>query len=171
MKTALGKRYNDSSGRDMQARGKGMEKEEGAETEAEKRGVERFSISVEPELVREFDDLVGKLGQNRSKAIQQAMRLFLSEHYWAEGEGESGCAGAVVVVYDHSARFAEDEMTALQHNFRDAINSVLHIHVDDRNCLEIIAVRGKIGRVKGLIESLERVKGVKQIKHTIVSIR
>ncbi|MEN3035576.1 MAG: nickel-responsive transcriptional regulator NikR [Candidatus Methanosuratincola sp.] len=148
-----------------------MEKEEGTgtEVEAEKKGVERFSVSVEPELVREFDTLLDRLGQNRSKAIQQAMRLFLSEHYWAEDEGE--CAGAVVVVYDHSARLAEEELTDLQHNFRDAINSVLHIHVDDRNCLEIIAVRGRIGRVKGLIESLEKGKGVKQIKHTIVSIR
>jgi CopG family nickel-responsive transcriptional regulator len=151
----------------------GMGKEEGSATEAEgeseRKGVERFSISVEPELVREFDSLLEKLGQNRSKAIQQAMRLFLSEHYWAEGEGE--CAGAVVVVYDHSARLAEEELTDLQHDFRDAINSVLHIHVDERNCLEIIAVRGRIGRVKGLIESLEKGKGVKQIKHTIVSIK
>ncbi len=147
--------------------GKGVDAE--PESEAERKGVERFSISVEPELVREFDGVVERLGQNRSKAIQQAMRLFLSEHYWAEAEGE--CAGAVVVVYDHSVRLAEDELTDLQHGFRDAINSVLHIHVDDRNCLEIIAVRGGIERVKGLIEALEKGKGVKQIKHTIVSIK
>jgi len=146
-----------------------MEKGVDAEPEVERKGVERFSISVEPELVREFDRVVERLGQNRSKAIQQAMRLFLSEHYWTEAEG--GCAGAVVVVYDHSVRLAEDELTDLQHRFRDAINSVLHIHVDDKNCLEIIAVRGRIERVKDLIEALENGKGVKQIKHTIVSIR
>lgn len=134
----------------------------------EKKGVERFSISVEPELVREFDSIVERLNLNRSKAIQQAMRLFLSEHHWSKIEGES--AGAIVVVYDHSIRLAEEELTDLQHGFREVINSVLHIHIDERNCLEIIAVRGEVGKVKELTEALERSKGVKEIKHTIVTV-
>lgn len=134
----------------------------------EKKGVERFSISVEPDLVSEFDSIVERLKLNRSKAIQQAMRLFLSEHYWSEIEGES--AGAIVVVFDHSIRLAEDELTELQHSFREVINSVLHIHIDERNCLEIIAVRGEAGKVKELTEALEKSKGVKQIRHTIVAI-
>ncbi|MEM2124812.1 MAG: nickel-responsive transcriptional regulator NikR [Candidatus Methanosuratincola sp.] len=134
----------------------------------EKKCVERFSISVEPDLVREFDSIVERLNLNRSKAIQQAMRLFLSEHYWSKIEGES--AGAIVVVYDHGIRLAEEELTDLQHGFREVINSVLHIHIDERNCLEIIAVRGEAVKVKELTEALERSKGVKQIKHTIVTI-
>ncbi|MDH7555876.1 MAG: nickel-responsive transcriptional regulator NikR [Candidatus Methanosuratincola sp.] len=134
----------------------------------EKKGVERFSISVEPDLVSEFDSIVERLKLNRSKAIQQAMRLFLSEHYWSEIKGES--AGAIVVVFDHSIRLAEDELTELQHSFREVINSVLHIHIDERNCLEIIAVRGKAGKVKELTEALEKSKGVKQIRYTIVAI-
>ncbi|MBC7120275.1 MAG: nickel-responsive transcriptional regulator NikR [Candidatus Methanosuratus sp.] len=140
----------------------------GKEERENRKGVERFSISVEPDLVREFDSVVERLGEKRSKALQHAMRLFLSEHYWTEIEGE--CTGAVVIVYDHSTRMVEEGITDLQHGFRDVINSTLHIHVDERDCLEIVAVRGRIRRVKELIEGLEKGKGVKQVKHTIVFI-
>ena len=131
-------------------------------------GVERFSISAPPELIKEFDSTVESLGQDRSKAIQQAMRLFLSEHNWAKGEGK--CAGAVVLIYDHEVHDAEEELTDLQHHYRDVINSGLHIHIDERTCLEIIAVNGRIGAVKELIDRLATCKGVMQLKHTIIGI-
>jgi CopG family nickel-responsive transcriptional regulator len=131
-------------------------------------GVERFSISAPPDLIREFDSTVENLGQDRSKAIQQAMRLFLSEHNWAQGEGN--CAGAIVLIYNHEVHDAEEELTDLQHHYRNAINSCLHIHIDDRTCLEIIAVNGIIATVKELIDKLTASKGVKQLKHTIIGI-
>ena len=133
-----------------------------------KSGVERFSISAPPELIKEFDSRVESLSQDRSKAIQHAMRLFLSEHNWVQGEG--GCAGAIVLIYDHEVHDAEEELTDLQHHYRDVINSGLHIHIDERNCLEIVAIKGNISIVKDLIDKLEGCKGVKQLKHTIIGI-
>ncbi len=134
----------------------------------QKTGVERFSISAPRDLIENFDRMVSKLGQDRSKAIQQAMRLFLSEYRWAEEAGP--CAGAVVIIYNHEVHEAEEELTDLQHHFREVINSTLHLHIDDNNCLEIIAVRGDIPRVRNLIEKLSVCKGIRQIKHTVVGI-
>ena len=131
-------------------------------------GVERFSISAPPELVREFDEMVSKLGQDRSKAIQQAMRLFISEQRWVCKSGE--CAGAIVMIYDHEVHEAEEELTDLQHAFRDVINSALHLHLDERNCLQIIAVKGKCEGVNVLIDKLSAGRGVKQVKYTIVGV-
>jgi CopG family nickel-responsive transcriptional regulator len=131
-------------------------------------GVERFSVSAPPELVREFDETINKLGQDRSKAIQQAMRLFLSEHKWVGGSGE--CTGAIVLIYDHEVHEAEEELTDLQHGYREVINSTLHLHIDDRNCLEIIAVRGRVPNVKVLIDRLAACRGVKQLKYTVVEV-
>lgn len=133
-----------------------------------KKGVKRFSISAPPELLDEFDGLIKKLGQDRSKAIQQSMRLFLSEHTWKEGA--SDCAGALVLVYDHEVHEAEESITDLQHDFREVINSTLHVHIDDRNCLEILALKGKVDRVKELINRISTCRGVKQIRHTVLEL-
>jgi CopG family nickel-responsive transcriptional regulator len=133
-------------------------------------GAERFSVSAPPELVREFDDMLKRLGQDRSKAIQQAMRLFLSEHKWVEGPATGECAGAILLIYDHEVHEAEEELTDIQHHSRGVINSTLHIHIDERNCLEIIAVRGRVSGVKDLIDGLSSCRGVKQLKHTVVGV-
>ena len=133
-----------------------------------RQGVERFSISAPPELVREFDDMTARLGQDRSKAIQQAMRLFISEQRWAGKSGE--CAGAIVMIYDHEIHEAEEELTDLQHSFRNVINSALHLHLDEHNCLQIIAVKGSCEGVNGLIDKLSASRGVMQVKFTIVGV-
>jgi CopG family nickel-responsive transcriptional regulator len=133
-----------------------------------KKGVERVSVSVPPELLKEFDETIDKLGQDRSKAIQQSMRLFLSEHRWMVGTGD--CAGAVIVIYDHGVHEAEEEITDLQHEFRELVNSALHLHIDDSKCLEIIAIRGKCAGLGELIGRLSACRGVKQVKHTLLSI-
>ena len=132
------------------------------------KGVERFSVSAPADLLKEFDDVIGRLGQDRSKAVQQAMRLFITERRWVGKEGD--CAGAIIVTYDHEIHEAEEELTDLQHQFRQVINSALHIHIDERNCLEIIAVRGRISSIKDLIDRLASCRGVKQLKHTVVGV-
>jgi CopG family nickel-responsive transcriptional regulator len=135
---------------------------------SKKEGVERFSISAPPELLREFDNAIKSAGQDRSKAIQQAMRLFLSEQRWAGRRGE--CAGAVVLLYDHEVHDVEEGLTDLQHGFRDVINSSLHLHIDERNCIQIIAVRGECGTINSLIDSISKCKGVKEVKFTMVGV-
>ena len=133
-----------------------------------KAGVQRFSVSAPPDLLVEFDGVIGRLGQDRSKAIQQAMRLFLSEHKWMSREGE--CAGAIVVTYDHEVHEAEEEITDLQHQFRGVVNSALHLHIDESNCLQMIAIRGQTEGVSQLINRLSACKGVKQVRFTVLSI-
>lgn len=134
----------------------------------QKSGVERFSVSAPPELLEEFDGVIGRLGQDRSKAIQQAMRLFLSEHRWMGKEGD--CAGAIIVTYDHGVHEAEEEITDMQHLFRNVVNSALHLHIDESNCLQMIAVRGPAEGVSQLISRLSACRGVKQVRFTVLGI-
>ncbi|MCQ5377319.1 MAG: nickel-responsive transcriptional regulator NikR [Candidatus Methanomethylicia archaeon] len=133
-----------------------------------KEHVERFSISAPPQLLMEFDEVVKALKQDRSKAVQQAMRLYLSEYKWSQPEKR--IAGAIVLIYDHEVHDAEEGLTDLQHGYRQIINSVLHIHIDDNNCLEIIAVNGEGQLIKELIDRLMSIRGISQIKHTIIGI-
>ncbi|MEM4601807.1 MAG: hypothetical protein QW808_02795, partial [Desulfurococcaceae archaeon] len=49
----------------------------------------------------------------------------------------------------------------------DVISSALHLHIDERNCMLVIIVRGESSRVKKLINDITGRRGVKQLKTTV----
>ena len=129
-------------------------------------GVSRFSVSVDPELLEEFDRTIEGLGYNRSTAVQAAMRGFLSDYKWGEGEGE--VAGAITMVYDHHVSGLVEELNHLQHEHLGIVSSSTHVHMDHDNCLEILAVEGSASHIKSLAGSLAVIRGVKQLKLSIL---
>jgi len=135
-----------------------------------KGGVRRVSVSVEPGLVDEFDSTISEMGYNRSTAIEAAMRDFLSGYKWTAA-GEGAVAGAVTMIYDHHVRGLGESLTHLQHEYLDVVSSATHVHLDHDNCLEILAVKGDIGRIKELTQGLMVIRGVKQLKFSILNIR
>jgi CopG family nickel-responsive transcriptional regulator len=129
-------------------------------------GVSRFSVSVDPELLEEFDQVVLDHGYNRSTAVQVAMRDFLSEHKWKDEEGT--IVGAVTLFYDHHTSGLMGELNDLQHVYHDVILSATHLHMDHDNCLEILAVKGEATRIKDLSKALSIIRGIKQIKLSLI---
>jgi CopG family nickel-responsive transcriptional regulator len=125
--------------------------------------VVRFSVSINPDLLQEFDETTSRLGYNRSSAIQVAMRVFFTEHMW-KGEQEGMMAGAITMVYDHNVRGLMETLTDVQHNHLEVISSTTHVHLDEHNCLEIIAFKGDIKTIRSLAEKLMTTRGVKQLK-------
>jgi len=47
----------------------------------------RVGVTFPPELLAEFDNIINKMGyESRSKAIQDAVRLYVSEKKWVKEE-------------------------------------------------------------------------------------
>ena len=134
-----------------------------------KNQVSRISISVPQDLLSSFDEHIKRLGyENRSKAIQDAMRNLITESKWmCETRGNG--VGAIAMVYDHKVKGLGEELTDVQHNFEETVCSSMHVHLDQENCLEIIAVRGKTTDVRDLAQELKTRRGVKQLKTAIVT--
>jgi len=132
-------------------------------------GVVRFSVSVDPELLEEFDDTISEIGFNRSTAVQVAIREFLTDHKWSATE-EGNVAGAITMMYDHQVRGLSEALTRIQHDYIDEVSSTTHVHLDHDNCLEILAVKGGIKRIKELTRSLRTTRGVKQLKFSILNL-
>ncbi len=131
------------------------------------RSVVRFSASVPPELLKEFDEAIARMGYDRSKAIQLAMRNFLTEYKWEREEGI--VVGTITIVYDHGIKGLEEDLIDIQHLHREVISSTMHIHLDEVNCLLVIALKGEANAIRGLVESLMGKRGVKQFKLTVVT--
>ncbi len=123
--------------------------------------VTRFSISIEKELVKEFDRYLKAKGySNRSEAIRDLLRRVIVEEEWEKGEF---VYAGITLVYDHTQREVVDKVTDIQHEFHKNIISAQHVHIDERNCLEIIAVKGRAEEIKKLYNRLEKEKKIKHI--------
>ena len=125
----------------------------------------RFSVSISSELIDDFDEVIRKMGYERSKAIRLAMKNYLTEYRWSEQEEGRG-VGAITMIYDHEAIGLEESLTEIQHEHRNVINSTTHVHLDEDNCLEIIVVKGEVKTIHSLAKKMMGEKGVKQLRLT-----
>jgi len=133
-------------------------------------GIVRVGVTFPPELLAELDEVIDKMGyESRSKAIQDAVQLFVSEKKWLREE-KSPQTGILLMVYDHEVTGLEGELTEVQHEHSRVISSSMHIHVGERDCLEAIAVKGKAGEIRELSNELTTKKGVKILKTMMVSL-
>lgn len=135
---------------------------------AENSSVTRFSISIPPKLLSDFDRMVADKGyDNRSTAVADMMRAQLVEH--REKTGQSEIAGTITLVYDHHTPHVQESLTSIQHDHHDIIISTMHVHLDHHNCLEVLVVRGKSVQIRRIADELIAAKGVKHGKLTVTS--
>jgi CopG family nickel-responsive transcriptional regulator len=130
----------------------------------------RVGVTFPPELLADLDEIIDKMGyESRSKAIQDAVQLFVSEKKWLREE-KATQTGILLMVYDHEVTGLEGELTEVQHEHAGVISSSMHIHVGERDCLEAIAVKGKAAEIRKLSNELATKKGVKILKTMMVSL-
>lgn len=128
----------------------------------------RFSLSMSSGLVDQLDGMCKAKGYaSRSQAVADMVRSHLVEHRALSMARE--IAGNVTLVYDHHKRNIQAMLTRLQHDHGGCIIATMHVHLDHHNCMEVIAVRGKAGEVRHLVDRLIAVKGVKHGKLTVTT--
>ncbi len=133
-------------------------------------GIIRVGVTFPPDLLRDFDEIIRKMGyENRSKAVQDAVRMFVSEKKWLQEE-KGMHAGVLMMLYDHEVRGLESTLTHIQHHYIHIICSTMHIHLSERDCLEAIAVNGNAAEIRKLSDELAAKRGVKILKTMLVSV-
>ena len=122
--------------------------------------VERIGVSLDKKLLSKFDSLIAKQGyKSRSEAIRDLVRRQLSSERLSDPK--AGAVAAVCLVYDHHATTVPQKLIDIQHSHILQAISSLHVHLDHHDCLEVIVLRGPVGRINNLAESLLSMKGVK----------
>jgi len=127
--------------------------------------ITRFGVTFPPELLKDFDDITQKMGyESRSKALQDAVRLFVNERKWIQQDESREQTGIILMIYDHETRGLEAELTESQHHHKSVVTSTLHIHISEADCLEAIAVKGKASEIRYLSDEIATKRGVKILK-------
>lgn len=133
--------------------------------------VTRIGVSLEPELLEAFDRQVDRVGyKSRSEALRDLVRESLVTE---KRKRDEEVIGSLTVLYDHDEVKGED-FTSIQHEAQHDedidITATLHVHVDHRNCLEVIILRGRAGALETFSDKLRSLKGIKQGQLTVTAV-
>lgn len=124
--------------------------------------IERIGISLEDDLLRDFDRLIDQKGYvNRSEAVRDLIRDALVQREWSEASGTEEQVAVVTLVYDHDASGLAQKLAGIQHENHKAVVSALHVHLDEHDCLEVLVLRGRAKDVVKMADGLVATKGVK----------
>jgi CopG family nickel-responsive transcriptional regulator len=126
----------------------------------------RTGVAFREETLKMLNEYMDKTGmKNRSRIIDEALRLYLSDRGIMMEEGMFG--GVIAVYFEHEA---EQKLTELQHEFLDIVISNTHVHLDAENCMEAILVKGDIRKIKEFMLKIEGVKGLKAMRSSFFKI-
>ncbi|MGA7292221.1 MAG: nickel-responsive transcriptional regulator NikR [Terriglobales bacterium] len=119
----------------------------------------RIGVSIDSELLERFDSFITDKGyENRSEAFRDLIRDRLVGS--AVVTGSALVVGTVTLIYDHHTRLLPEKLADLQHESHAIVISTLHAHLDHKNCLEVVVLRGKSRDVQKLADRLISTKGV-----------
>lgn len=132
--------------------------------------LERISLAIEKGLLSRFDQLLRRrnLG-NRSEAVRGLIRSRLVAE--EETTSRTEAVASLTLVYDHAQRELSDRLVEAGHHHRARVLSTLHVHLDERLCLEILALRGKPSELRHFADHLIGLKGVHHGELVVSSAR
>jgi CopG family transcriptional regulator, nickel-responsive regulator len=127
--------------------------------------LERFSISLEKNLLEKFDKYIKKRKYtNRSEAIRDLIREVFVKEEW---ETDKEVFGVISFIYDHHQPNIQERITEIQHDFYRNVISATHVHIDHHNCLEVVIVSGISDKISELHDRIRALRGVKNANLTM----
>ena len=128
----------------------------------------RFSVTVPENLLEEFEQrYYASNRNNRSEAIRNLMRKYISGERWRYNAGE--IFATVTIVYDHHTNGLTGKLTAAQHDYGDMIICSTHAHISHETCLECIITKGLSEDIQKFVETLRSIRGIKSLNVNVAS--
>jgi CopG family nickel-responsive transcriptional regulator len=132
--------------------------------------MDRFTISLDPRLAREFDALVRERGYpSRSEAVRDILRTQLSARR-ESGDPGGPCVATLSYVYNHHERDLAERLAALQHAHHELVVSTMHAHLDHDHCIETVILKGRARAVRAFADLLTSERGVRHGQLNLVSV-
>lgn len=129
-----------------------------------------ISISLTSELLRKLERFMREKGySSRSEAVRDAIRELLSEYELSKFE-EGRVIATITVISRHERQDVNERLTRLRHEYDEIISGNMHIHLGKDYCLEIFITEGDSNEILNFIGRIRAMKGIQQVKYTIVPI-
>lgn len=123
--------------------------------------MERFTISLDPQLAEEFDRLIHARGyRNRSEALRDILRQHIEEQRLRQ-EQAPFCVANVSYVYNHHERTLAERVMELQHHHHDLTIASMHAHLDHDHCIESVLLKGSTAQVRACADRMMAERGIR----------
>lgn len=128
----------------------------------------RFSVTVPEDLLNEFEsEYFSENRENRSEAIRNLMRGYISNERWKTGNKK--IFATVTIVYDHHIPELTGKLTEAQHDCGEIILCSTHVHINHETCLECVITKGFSSEIQKFITALKNIRGIKSLKVNVSS--
>jgi CopG family nickel-responsive transcriptional regulator len=132
--------------------------------------MERFTISLDDALAREFDQLIAERGyDNRSEAVRDLLRSHLDKLREAR-DLDGHCVGNLSYVYNHHERELAERLMGIQHAHHDLVVSTMHAHLDHDYCIETLILKGPARSVRRFADAVAAERGVRHGSLNVVMV-
>lgn len=133
--------------------------------------MERFTISLDDALAREFDELTAARGYgNRSEAVRDLIRGAIESD--RRNDPPSGHrVAALSYVFNHHQRELAERLTGMQHDHHDLTVVAMHSHLDHENCLEAVILKGPATQVRRFAGALLAERGVRHGQINLIALQ
>ena len=133
--------------------------------------MERFTISLDEALAKQFDELIAARGySNRSEAVRDLIRGAIEgDRQRAEPTGH--CVANLSYVFNHHQRDLAERLTGLQHEHHDLTVAAMHTHLDHENCLESVVLKGPTAQVRQFADALTAQAGVRHGQLNVIALQ
>ena len=129
----------------------------------------RTAISLDRDLLREFDQIIEEKGySSRSEAIRDLVRDLSVKTDIARNRV---IVATLTLVYDHHQPQLSEQLIEAQHHYEGKVLATTHVHLDARNCLEVIILKGRGSDVQRFADHLLSLRGVKHGKLVMTTTR
>jgi len=127
----------------------------------------RTGVSLDEELLVEFDRLIAKRGyRNRSEALRDLIReTLVSEAV----DSNKTVVGTLTLIYDHHLPNLTQKLTEAQHHAHGMVLASTHVHLDHDFCLEVILMQGPSKDIREMSDRMLSLRGVKHGKLVLTS--
>jgi len=134
------------------------------------RPMERFTISLDESLARQFDELIAARSYvNRSEAVRDLIRGAIESD--RQRDPPAGhCVANLSYIYNHHERELAERLTSLQHEHHDLTVAAMHTHLDHDNCLETVILKGATADVRRFAEALVAERGVRHGQLNVIAL-
>jgi len=129
-----------------------------------------ISISLSKELLEKLDKFMVDRGySSRSEVIRDAVRDLITEYELSKYR-EGRVTATITVITNREKRDLNERLMWLRHKHDNVVSANMHIHLGGKYCLEIFIAGGDIKEVFDFIGKVRALRGIDQVKYTMVPI-
>ena len=121
--------------------------------------VTRIGVSLEPELLKAFDESISKKGYvSRSEALRDLVRDSLAENTWKNDDTEM--IGVMIVVVDLRVTGILEKVDRIYRNHSSIFSHCDSVPIDNYSKMDVVVADGKLHELRELLSDLTSTKGV-----------